>query len=131
QGPSHVLGGHLQDREAWALGLLTEPCGELPDLVDARNHNGLSEAARRSKLRKIDALASVAHLHSGLAEMVVVDYDDIEVVRIGDRDGGKAAEAHELLAIAGDDEHAAVGTCLRDPKPDQGSTAHRPPEIVV
>src|SRR5580658_5551695 len=43
-------------------------------------------------LGDLDAMARMAHLHAGLAEMAVIDDDDGEVLRPCDRDGREAAE---------------------------------------
>src|SRR5262249_21835782 len=73
----------------------------------------------------------MAHLHAGLAEVIVVDDHDDEVLRIGDRDGGEPAKPHQLLAVAGDHDHGAIRLRLRETKPDQRGRAHGAPEIIV
>ena len=45
--------------------------------------------------------------------MLVVDHDDVEIARTRDADGGDAAEAHQLLAVAGQGEDALARLGLR------------------
>src|SRR5262249_11160993 len=80
---------------------------------------------------EVDPLPGMACLHSGLAEMMVVDHHEGEIARLRNGDRGEAAEGHELLAVAGDDEDASSGLRLRQAEADEGGTTHGAPEIVV
>ena len=55
----------------------------------------------------------------------------VKIPRLRNRNGGEAAESHELLAVPGDDENLPAGLCLSQAKAHQGRAAHRAPEIVV
>ena len=93
--------------------------------------SGRGKAAGHGDGREIDAAPGVARLHPGLAEMLVVDHDDVEIARARDANGGETPEAHQLLAVAGQSENALSGLSLRQSKPDQRGAAHRAPEIKI
>jgi hypothetical protein len=63
--------------------------------------------------------------------MAVVDDGDDEVLGLGDGDRRQAAEPHQLLAIAGDDQHLAIGLRLGETEADQRGGAHGAPEVIV
>ena len=49
--------------------------------------------------------------------MAVVEYDDDEIVRPFDADGGKAAKPHQHVAVAGQHRDTAVGRAKARPRP--------------
>src|SRR5580693_919005 len=63
--------------------------------------------------------------------MGVVEYDNDEIVRLFDADGGKAAKAHEHVAIAGQHGDAPIRSRQSKAKADHGGAAHGAPEIKV
>ena len=73
----------------------------------------------------------MAGLHAGLAEMAVVEHDDREIAGGLARDREQAADAHQLLAIAGDDEHRALRLRQREAKAHMAGAAHGAPQIEV
>src|SRR6185437_7292568 len=60
-----------------------------------------------------------------------VEDDHREIAGPLDTDGGKAAEPHQHLTVAGDYRHAPLRLRQRDAKPDHRGAAHRAPEIEV
>ena len=81
-------------------------------------------------LLEIDAEAGMALLPAGLAVVAVVDAQDREVGRIDHRDGGKRADAHQQLAVAGDDQHALVRARQRQAEPHHAGGAHGAAERI-
>ena len=72
----------------------------------------------------------MALLPAGLAVVAVVDAEDREIGRVDHRDGGERAEAHEQLAVAGDDEHALVRPRQRQAEPHHAGRAHGAAERI-
>src|SRR5262249_50930731 len=126
-----VLGLHLQQEEARSVGRLMQGEARRFDTGHVIDPARIDEAAGGGNPGEIDAASGVALLHAGLAEVAVVDDGYHQVLGLGDRDGREAAETHQLLAVAGDDEDGAVGSRLGDAKADEGRRAHRAPEVVV
>src|SRR5438132_6405290 len=73
----------------------------------------------------------MAALHAGLAKVPVVEHGDGKVLRFSRVDGEQTADAHQLLAVAGDDQHRPLRLRLRQPKAHYGRAAHRAPEIEI
>src|SRR4051812_27217552 len=109
---------NLDDKQPRAIGRLSDLGCEALHLLDRPHGSGRGKAASRRDCREIDAAPGVAGLHAGLAKMLVVDHDDVEIARARDADGGDAAEAHQLLAIPGQSEDALSRLGLRKAKPD-------------
>jgi hypothetical protein len=66
-------------------------------------------------------------LHAGLAVALVVDHHDAQVRRLLHADGGERAQAHQHLAVAGDDQHAPLRLGKRETQPHHGGLPHRAP----
>ena len=71
---------------------------------------------------QIRAERRVRALHAGLAVVAVVEHDDGEVRRLLRADGGQRAEAHQLLAVAGDDDAPERSGCA-SARPSPSGTA--------
>ena len=116
----------------------TRPQGAIRDRLSNRIHPrligdnvGLREARGACDRREIDTEAGMAHLHAGFAIMAVVEDDDDEIGRRCDCDCRQAPQAHQLFAVAGHDQHFAIGHRLRQPQADQRRRTHGAPEIVI
>src|SRR5579883_232142 len=92
---------------------------------------GDGEATGGRDRREVDAMRGVGFLHARLAVALIVEHGEGEVGRPLDADGGKAAHAHQHLAIAGDDENAAPRLRQCQAKPDHRRTPHGSPEREV
>src|SRR5258707_5015906 len=93
------------------------------DLLDAWKVAGLRDAV------EAHAAAGVGRLHTGLAVVLVVDHDDRQVLRGFGADGGKSAERHQHLTVAGDDHHAPRWLGERKPQSHHRGRPHTAPEI--
>src|SRR5215470_874210 len=131
QRARRVLGLDLDDKEPRAGSSRMQGAGNLLDALHVTHHTGFAEPAGLRHRREIKTVPGMTHLHAGLAEVVVVDHHDDEVLRIGHRDGGEPTEPHQLLTVARDHHDRAVRLRLRETQADQCGRAHGAPEIVV
>src|SRR5215467_721595 len=131
QRARRVLGLDLDHKKARPRGRRMQRARNLLDAFHVAYHAGILEAAGPRHRCEIKAMPGMAQLHAGLAEMVVVDDHDDEVLRIADRDRGKPTEPHQLLAVAREHHDGAVRLRLRETKTNQSGRAHGTPEIIV
>src|SRR5262249_47016913 len=103
-----ILGRHFDHIEARPVRGLFDLARQLLDFINAGKRGGAREAAGSRDLCKVNPMAGMAYLHPCLAEMAVVDDGDDEITGLSDSDRRKAAEGHQLLAIASDDENARL-----------------------
>lgn len=80
---------------------------------------------------ELGAETRMAELHSGLAEMSVVENDDREISGLLGGNRQQTADAHELLTVAGNNGDRSRGLCQRDPKADHGGATHGAPQIEI
>src|SRR5215475_14628710 len=119
QRARRVLSPYFDGEEARAGCRRMQRAGHLLNTRHVAHRARFRKPARLRHRRQVEAMAGMALLHAGLAEVVVVDHDDHEIARIADRDSGEPAEPHQLLAIAGDRDHGAIRLRLRKTKADQ------------
>ena len=67
-------------------------------------------------------------LHAGFTVALVIEHHDGEVARALCTDGGETPQAHQHLAIPGDDEHSALGLRERKAQTDHARRPHRTPQ---
>ena len=78
---------------------------------------GIADAGRRG----------VCRLVAGLAELAIVEHDDGEVRWLLGGHGGERAQAHQHVAVAGDDQYALGGLGQRQAEPHADRRAHGAP----
>src|SRR5258706_4782812 len=103
-----------------AAGLLS---GEAKDALGVQ----LVQHGIKANRREIGSVCGVRFLHAGLAVALVVEHRDGEVARALRADRGETAQAHQHLAVPGDDEHAARGLRERKAQTDHARRPHRAP----
>ena len=131
QRARRIFGIDFQHEQARPFGRAMQRSAQGLDPRRIRRHAGLGKAAGRSHRGEIEPAAGMAPLHAGLAEMPVVDHGDRQIFRPRHRDGREAAQAHQLLAVAGDCQNIAVRPGLGEPEADQRRAAHGAPEVKI
>ena len=81
--------------------------------------------------RAVVARAGVRGLVAGLAELLVVEHDDGEIVGLLGRHGGERAQAHHQVGVAGDHQHALAGLRQGEAQPHADRRAHGAPQRHV
>ena len=109
-------------------------------MQDLRQRRDLGKIVDAARIRKAGGGADLcqlkpkpggAALHPGFHVVTVIDDDHGQIFRLGDRNRRQAAEAHQLLAVAGQHQHAALRLRLGKTEADHRSSTHRAPEIEV
>src|SRR4051794_29834251 len=101
QRARQILRSNLQHEETGTIGRPAKLVAQGIDLLQRTQLAAFREAAGGSVLVKTYALAGMAGLHAGLAEMLVVEHDQIEIFGARHRDRRQRPERHQLFAVAG------------------------------
>src|SRR4051794_18662613 len=105
--------------------------GKALKIIFINDDSRIRDPAAARRRGEVGGIAGVALLAPGLAIGLVVEHRDREIARVLRRDRRQRAEAHEELAVAGDDEHRASRLREGEPEPDHRGAAHRAPKIEV
>ena len=81
--------------------------------------------------RAVVARTGVRGLIAGLAELLVVEHDDRQILRLLRRHRGERAETHHQVGVARDHQHPLVGLRQGEAQPHADRCAHGAPQRHV
>ena len=119
---------HLEERRA---GPGLDPGQHRGDVLLPGDAGGVGDPEAAGHRDQVGTQAGVAALHAGLAVVPVVEHDHGQVGRLPGPDRAQGADAHQLLAVAGDHHDRALRLRDRDPQADRDGRAHGPPQVEV
>src|SRR5690606_14837423 len=110
---------------------LEQELGQLVDLSLLRHHHRAFDTEAAGDGGEIHLVAGQPGLAACLAEVLVVEHQDGEVLRVLVGNDGEGADAHQHLAVTRQCEHAARGLGERDTEGGRDCEAHAAPGVEV